>query len=521
MSAESFKFFWTPSSSWHNCQYFSKFEPVCLLTRKFVDLYLKSVGFFTKVNAQTATYWQRIVSLSLLRGILIFEKGWFMEDITTLWKKTQEMLAQDFSPTLLKIWFSQTSIISFSRGSSATQIKLGCPNKFLTEQIKRRCGKALVTAFEKVLESRVGVELVVTMDKFAVPSNGHDDIENTSIPSSNGKAAQDNTHTFENFVVGESNKLAHSAAVAICRKPGSVYNPLFIYGATGVGKTHLLHAIAGGLAETKQGFKVAYKTTEAFTNEFVEALSTGQVRHFREKYRKLDVLLIDDVHFLSGKPSTQEEFFHTFNELFAAHHQVVLTSDRHPTEIGRLTDRIVSRFLGGLTVDIAPPELELKMAIVSKKLGALGVGFDARLCQFLAEIVNNPREIDGVVAVVSQSFQLEGEVDIATIKNLFEKKQPRLSASPKQIISAAAKFYQIKAAEITGVSRKRELVGVRQMVMFLLRNELGLSYSFIGQILGARDHTTIIHGVETFEKKLARTPVLKEELLALRKNLSL
>lgn len=439
-------------------------------------------------------------------------------DKITIWEQALKILAKDLSPTLLKIWFTKVEVFSIIKESGSYRVVFGCPNQFLTEQIEKRCGGMLISALEQVLGEKVALELKVIAQAKVVDGDGRE-TQNSNLES-NGKPGQDLVRTFDNFVVGESNRLAYSAAKAACDNPGTVYNPLFIYGGTGLGKTHLLKACANQLTQDFPNLKIAYKTTEAFTNEFIDGLATGAVRLFRERHRGLGVLLIDDVQFLSGKPSTQDEFFHTFNELYSAHHQVILTSDRHPSEIGRLEERLVSRFLGGLTVDIAPPELELKMAILSKKAGILGLDLDSQIIEFLAQNVANPREIEGVVVAVAQSIKLGGAKDLTTIKALFGKKQPQIRAAPKQIISAVAKFYGLKFSDIAGNIRKKEVVKARQIVMFLLRFELGLSYEFIGQILGGKDHSTIIHGVGVVKKEVDKVSVLREDLLEIKNGLA-
>ncbi len=440
-------------------------------------------------------------------------------DKTIIWSKTRKILEEKISKTLLKIWFTQVELSQLSKNGDGFQVVLGCPNKFLAEQIAKRCGGVLISAFEQVLLEKVGVEFAVVDGKIETINLQKNDGQELDF-GNNGKSQVFADFTFEGFVVGDSNRLAYSAAKAVCTSPGSLYNPLFIYGGTGLGKTHLLKAVAGKLASNLPNLKVSYKTTEAFTNEFVDSLAKGAIQFFREKYRKLDVLLIDDVQFLSGKPSTQDGFFHTFNELYATHHQIILTSDRHPQELGRVEERLVSRFLGGLTVDIAPPELELKMAILATKAKAAGLDLDGEVIEFLAGTVGNPREIEGVVAALCHFVKLGGNPELTAVKAVFTKKQPSLKVAPKPLISAVASFYGLRAHDLIGNVRKKPVVKARQMAMFLLRSELGLPYGFIGQLLGGRDHSTVIYGVSAIQKELGGATAARADVAEIKRGLT-
>ena len=439
-------------------------------------------------------------------------------DKTIIWSKTRKILEEKFSPTLSKIWFTKVEPCQILKDGDRFQVVLGCPNKFLAEQIQKRCGQALVSALEQVLGEKVDLGFVI------IPANGQEFDEKVESGKQdltiNGKEEAFDSFTFENFVVGESNRLAYSATKAVSATPGALYNPLFIYGGTGLGKTHLLRAALKQLTANFPNLKISYKTTEAFTNEFVDSLAKGGIQFFREKYRGLDVLLIDDVQFLQGKPSTQDGFFHTFNELYSVHHQIILTSDRHPQELGKIEERLVSRFLGGLTVDIAPPEFELKMAILGKKAKGAGLELENEVIEFLAETVNNPREIEGVVTALSQSVKNGGSCDLVSVKAVFGKKPTQLKITPKQLLSVVARFYGFKTGDLRGSFRKKLVVKARQMAMFLLRTTLGLPYETIGQLLGGRDHSTVIHGVGTIQKELRQVTTLRSDVAEIKRILT-
>lgn len=327
------------------------------------------------------------------------------------------------------------------------------------------------------------------------------------------------SYTFDNFVVGNSNNLAYLVAKQVAQNPGANYNPLFIWGTTGVGKTHLLCAVGNEVKKTAGDAKVIYAPCERFTNDYLESLSNKTNASFRAKYRNCDVLLVDDIQFLAGKESTQDEFFHTFCELVLAQRQIVVASDRHPKELGKLKERLVSRFLQGMVADIAPADFEMKMAILKTKCQERGMTLDEDSISYIAaNCFGTAREMEGVLVSTYSAAKLSGtKIDLATIKSIVAKSRPQNKIVSAQIImEAVLRHFNVKAEDLSSPSRKSSLVIARQIAMYLLRKELNLPLEQIGQLVGGRDHSTIIHGVEKVERDLSSNQLKKDEILRIR-----
>ena len=324
-------------------------------------------------------------------------------------------------------------------------------------------------------------------------------------------------YTFDTFVVGDQNRLAHAAAYAIAQNPGQRYNPFFVYGGVGLGKTHLLHAI-GNYAQTT-GNIVLYCSSEQFTNDLINSIRSQKTDEFREKYRHVDLLLIDDIQFLDGKERTQEEFFHTFNHLHAAGGQVVLTSDRPPKALGGLEERLRSRFEGGLQADIQPPDFETRVAILQKKADRLDISIDQDVLMFVAERIDtNIRELEGALNYLhmqmkTSNWPLTYELAVELLDNLAPQRKP---CNPDGVVRIVALHFNLKPEELIGRGRSQPLAHARHVAMYLLRTENALSYPRIGKILGGRDHSTISHGVEKIKKEMARDDALRAEVAKLR-----
>lgn len=326
--------------------------------------------------------------------------------------------------------------------------------------------------------------------------------------------------TFDTYIVGGSNNLAFAAAKAVVDNPGTRHNPMFIWGGVGVGKTHLMQAIGHEL--TRNGVeKVTYVTSEQFTSDLIYSLRSKQVDVFKKKYRGVGGLLVDDVQFFAGKDSSQEEFFHTFNELYMKGVQIVLTSDKKPQEIGQLEERLVSRFLGGLTTDIGLPDYEMREAILRQKAGELRVSVDKLIIETLAEnVITNARELEGVfMRLVNDSSANKSEITmemvgkiIGTTKQVQKRKPPR----PIKIISMVAKNFEYRNKDLTGKSRKAGLVRARHIAMFLLREELGTQLTKVGELFGGRDHTTVMHAVEKVKQKVDIDQELRNKVMNLK-----
>ncbi len=449
-------------------------------------------------------------------------------DYTKIWHKILQHLANQLTPTAVKIWFAQCGIEEIKTENDKDVVVVNCANNFALEQIRVKYFKQLEEAFETVTQKKCQLVLKASLPKNKPsPPPGPlfsptPSLIKTRQGHNGGSDYLNPNHNFANFIVGNSNHLAYAAAKAVVADPGKSYNPLFIYGGVGVGKTHLMQAIGNEILE-KTDLKVVYTTCERFTNEFIESLSTHKVYQFRNKYRLVDVLLIDDVQFLSGKESTQEEFFHTFNELHVAQKQIVITSDKHPTEIGRLEDRLVSRFLGGLTVDIGQPDFEMRVAILKAKCAQRGIQLKDEVVDFIAaRVIANPRELEGaLIKLISAGAVLGKNLTIELAKEVFATNtgKPIKKVSGKQVVSIVAKHFNLKPTDLTGPKRLAKLVKPRHLAMYLLRAELGLGLVEVGQLLGNRDHTTIMHGVEKIARQLDNDRELRKELITIKQTL--
>jgi chromosomal replication initiator protein len=329
-------------------------------------------------------------------------------------------------------------------------------------------------------------------------------------------------YTFERFVVGPENRLAHAASLAVSEKPGAVYNPLFIYGATGLGKTHLLHAI--GHSAWASHHRVLYATSEQFTNEFVESIRQARTEEFRAKYRYLDILLIDDVQFLAGKERTQEEFFYTLNDLHSASSQIVISSDRSPRLISLLEDRLRSRFEWGLIADIQPPVLETRLAILRAKSLEQRIDLPSDVLHFLAErSKHNIRELEGSFnRIVAHARLLRADItlDIAIQALAPVTPRERTYPSPDIVIKAVAEYFNLSPEDLCGKSRVREIADARHIGMYLLRDDAHQRTTDIGRLLGGRDHATVIHGLRKIESALANDTQLARQIAEIRALLS-
>lgn len=343
------------------------------------------------------------------------------------------------------------------------------------------------------------------------------------------KAGLNPKYTFSNFVVGESNNLAHAAALAVAESPAEIYNPLYIYGGVGLGKTHLMQAIAHFILEHNPSMRVLYVTSETFTNEIIDAIRGRNDNPmantlFREKYRNVDVLLIDDIQFISGKESTQQEFFHTFNALYESKKQIIISSDKPPKEIDNLEERLCSRFLWGLPVDIQSPNYETRVAILKKKIELEQVsGIDDTVINYIATNVNsNIRELEGALTkIIAYSKLTSTEITLKfaedVLSDLFNDAQKEVT--PDMIIKIVAEHFNISVNDITSKKKSQDIVYPRQLIMYLCRTLTDVALSVIGKKIGNRDHTTVIHGYEKIQKEMEKNEKVKKDLEILKKKI--
>jgi chromosomal replication initiator protein len=323
-------------------------------------------------------------------------------------------------------------------------------------------------------------------------------------------------YTFETFVIGKNNELAHAASLAVAKTPGSQYNPLFLYGGVGLGKTHLMHAVGHKLLQNNPRVKILYSTSEKFTNDYINSISQKKTDEFKKFYRNVDALLIDDVQFLAGKEGTQEEFFHTFNELRDKGKQIILTSDRPPKEIPAIEQRLISRFEWGMLADIQAPNMETRMAILRNKMEKKGATIPEDILFYIAEnIQNNVRELEGALNKLAVYQQMENKILVLDqAKNILASivgSKKRIS-SPKKIAETVSVFYNISNSDLIKESRKKEFVKPRQIAMYIIRKELDISFPSIGEFFGGRDHTTVMHAVEKINSQLEKNESFKQEI---------
>jgi chromosomal replication initiator protein len=333
--------------------------------------------------------------------------------------------------------------------------------------------------------------------------------------------------TFERFAVSTTNQMAYAAATAVAKSPGTAYNPLFIYGGVGVGKTHLMHAVANAVLARKPNAPVVYCMGEEFLNELVESIQTKTARRFKQKYRSAQLLLVDDVQFIAGKQTAQEEFFHTFNAVHREGGQIILISDRPPGEISKLENRLRSRFEGGLIVDISPPDFELRVAIINIKSAALGISVPPDAAQLIAANMSDIRAIEGFLRRLATESAARGvPIDAEMVSSLLsiktsplgpQKQMARVSA--QEVLEVVANYFNIKPTAVKGPRRDRPLARPRQVFMYLCRTELGLTFDDIGGTLGGRDHTTIMHGVELITKELSTNERLRDAVVGIKQKL--
>ncbi len=421
-------------------------------------------------------------------------------------------------------WFKDTQLVS----EEDDVFLIGVPNAFAREWLENKYRTQVRETLQRLLSRTVDVRFV-TMAAAAGAAAAHPERPGAVTPAVNERrevpAALLNTrYTFSTFVVGSNNRLAHAAALSVAERPGHSYNPLFIYGGSGLGKTHLMHAIGHAVISRHPKKRVAYATSEKFTNEFINSIRAQKGEEFRERYRRIDVLLIDDIQFLTGKEGTQEEFFHTFNAIHEEGKQIVLSSDRPPKAIERLEDRLRSRFEWGLIADISTPDLETRIAILRAKAEAQSVPVPPPVIDFLAQrIVSNIRELEGALTrivayatlnAVPVTTQLAQEI----LQNiLYNPRQKTLS--PEKIVDAVARYYGVPVEQLRGKQRDKQIVLPRQIAMYLMREETEAPLLRIGEALGGRDHSTVLHGCEKIEREMAENDDFRRDVGALREML--
>lgn len=442
-----------------------------------------------------------------------------------IWNNILGSLKMQVSPSVFKTWFAGSYALDFKRGEKGNILIVAVKNNFLKEQIERRYLPTLLNV-AKEKNGEIDFAFVVSA-KPKVKTFKNAPIFSGSalsfVSRSQAPESINPNHTFSNFVVGFSNNIAYLAATQVASNLGKSYNPLLLYGPTGVGKTHLMQAIANDVLNKTAGAKVLYVSAEKFTNDFIESLSNRGQQGFRAKYRNVDVLLVDDIQFFAGKEGTQDEFFFTFNELYLSGRQIICVSDRHPRELRGLKERLTSRFLGGMTADLGLPDYEMRVAIVNQKCKGRGVRLPEEIVSYLARTsLGGARELEGALITALTCLKLSGgQISLDMIKQSLEKRMAAVSpaVTPGRVISVVCRYFKMTAADLTSSSRKAGLVYARQVLMYLLRNELALPLEQIGLLLGGRDHSTVIHGIAKIDEFL-KSPEKKDEVLRIKSQIS-
>lgn len=431
-----------------------------------------------------------------------------MEDI---WKQVLEEAEVEVTPATFSTFFKHITLTSLD-GSVAT---INAPTHMAAKYIQDRYS----TLLKSILDKKTGnnVSIVFTSVGVAAPESKKSSAPGPLFVQDIIKKRPSRIradYTFDTLAVSESNQLAYTAALTVASNIGTRYNPLFLYGSVGVGKTHLMNAIANKAFEENEDFKIAYMTTEEFTNEVVEAIRDKTTSELRKKFRNVNLLLLDDIQFLVGKEKVQEELFHTFNTLIDKGRQIVFSSDRPPQEIQKIEARLASRFEGGLSVDIEPPDFELRCAILLIKARKYGIELSYEDAKTISEKTDDSRALEGFILKLSSARDGGEELNPELINRLLgrNKQERQAIIRPDSIISAICDFYNIKTTQLKGVKRDSFLVGPRHVCMFLLKEETGLTYVEIGNLLGGRDHTTVMHAVEKIGKSAVESERIREEI---------
>lgn len=461
-----------------------------------------------------------------------------------IWDEIGARLRVSVSEDTYNRWFASIQMV----GASEEEIKLRVPNNIYQLWIETNYMPALQSALMEVLHSNPAIRFEVGGEN-QEPSDNNSSGQQPAVNSRNarkgtaGKPSKESTdspsgastnsnskspeaaapavvgcnprYIFDSFVVGANNQFAHAAALAVAQAPAKTYNPLFIYGGTGLGKTHLIQAIAQSVAARKKSARVMYITSETFTNEFIDAIQNSTLVKFRKRYRQADLLLIDDIHFLAGKERSQEEFFHTFNALFDRNKQIVLSSDRPASEIATLEHRLVSRFEWGLTAELQPPDMETRLAILRKKALALQVKVPGEVMDFLAErIRSNVRKLEGALIRVASMASLSGEVldrgRAETLLRDFLQEEAREAVTIDKIQRRVAEYYDVRLADMTSKRRPAHIAFPRQVAMYLSRELTESSLNEIGDAFGGRDHGTVLHACRQVKSKMAAQEKIRQ-----------
>lgn len=437
-----------------------------------------------------------------------------MDDQKELWGKILAEIELNVSRANFLTLFKRTALLSLE----GNVVTIAAPSTMIIDLLQRRFYEIIKRAVDKHTQMDASIifapkTIVATVEQAKESNMPLFEEEKPKTIGHLPRVRQD--YTFENMAVSSSNQLAYVSATTVAKKPGQIYNPLFLYGPVGCGKTHLMQSIANEVFKNDNSKKILYITSEEFTNEVVESIRTNATAQMKRKFRNVDLLIIDDIQFIAGKEKIQEELFHTFNILVDNGSQIVLSSDRPPSEIQKVEKRLLSRFAGGLTVDIEQPDFELRTAILLIKAKKYGVGLSIEVAKIIAEKAQDARSLEGLLLRTITEAQAKGEEISEELANklLGNKKDETITVGsfhPDEIINNICTYYKVKPTQLKSSKRDAFLVKPRQVAMYILKKELGLTYVEIGNILGGRDHTTIMHGVEKVENLMGKTKLSED-----------
>lgn len=454
---------------------------------------------------------------------------------TEIWNQVLDSIKVSVSSAIFTTWLSKTYIISLRKTNETRYLaEIGCKSAFIRETVEKRYFGMIQDALIKIVGSPVDLLFVVKqnpdepVEKDSSPAPLFDDSKDNDSEEVIEKLVHANIRpgfTFKNFAVSSSNQMAYAAAQAVAEKPAVSYNPLFLWGGVGVGKTHLMHAVGTVLLQRDGNSKVLACTAENFTNDIVEGIRNKTTQNVRNKYRKLDALFVDDIQFIGGKDTVQDEFFHTFNEVLAGGGQIILTSDKPPSEIARLEERLRSRFEAGLIVDISPPDFELRCAIIEIKAGEKGIHIETPLVHLIAGNIDTARKIEGFLVRLGSEVKLRNmpasEELIKTIlgKGGLEGEVRKKMITTDEVIDIVCNYYSISKRAMLGQARARMIARPRQVLMYILRTELKMAFEEVGQLIGGRNHSTVMHAVDTITELASRNVQIRDDVLKIKNSL--
>jgi len=443
-----------------------------------------------------------------------------------LWNKVLDVVKESVTPVSFQTWFLPLELYNIDENMMIAYLSI--EDEFFIKILSDRYLHMIEAAFNTVTGKNYRV-IIKSNKEYANDIPKPQDIDIAKMPLNNFDKQRifNPKYSFDNFVVGNSNKYAHAAALAVAESPSKAYNPLFIYGGSGLGKTHLMHAIGIYLLEHNANINVLYVSSEMFTNEFIKALGENKTREFKNKYRKVDVLLIDDIQFLEGKDTMQEEFFHTFNTLYDLNKQIIISSDRAPNKLIRLEERLRSRFMWNLIADLQPPDYETRVAILLKKAEYDNIEVDDNLyeviCLIAEKITDNIRELEGAYQRIVSFSKLMGEqIDTHFAARILKDiiQNGGNSVTPEKIKTVVSRHYKIKVSDLESATRTNNIAYPRQIAMYLCREMTDYSLPKIGNLFGGRHYTTVMHACEKIQSEISRDPAVKEVIESIKKEIN-